>query len=90
MTRIAEGDDRCGATPAAGVALLGMEFFGAPLKGPTAPGECAGWEFVGGGAFRAISPVEPLLSMGDRLATAEDGPVGFARLAVSAGRALRD
>jgi len=62
VTRIVEGDDRCGPERVAGVTLRGAEFLGAPLIGPTALGECAGWEFTGGGAFRAISPVEPLRS----------------------------
>ena len=59
LTRIAEGDDGCGAAPVAGVTLRGAGRLGAPLIGPTALGECAGLGLAGGGAFRAISPVEP-------------------------------
>ena len=62
VTRIVEDDDRCGATRVAGVTLRGARFLGAPLIGPTALDGCAGWEFAGGGAFRAISPVESLRS----------------------------
>ena len=62
MTRIVEGDDRNGAAPVAGVTLRGAGFLSAPLIGPTALGECAGLGLTGGGAIRAISPVEPLRS----------------------------
>jgi len=61
-TRIVEGDDRCGAARGAGVTLRGAGFFGAPLIGPKALGEGAGLGLARGGAFRAISPVEPLRS----------------------------
>jgi hypothetical protein len=67
--------------------------------GPTALGECACWEFAGFGAFRAISPVEPLRSglasglsesVRDRGVIVEDDPIGPKRVAESSGRALRD
>lgn len=60
MIRIAEDGDGCGAAPVAGVTLREAGFLGAPLIGPTALDECAGLGFAGGGALRAISPVEPL------------------------------
>jgi len=59
VTRIAEGCDGCGAAPIAGGTLRGAGFLGAALIGSTALGECAGLGLAGGGAFRAISPVEP-------------------------------
>ena len=62
VTRIAEGGDGCGAAAVEGVTLRGAGFLDAPLIGPTALGECAGLGLVGGGVFRAISPVEPLRS----------------------------
>jgi len=60
VTRIAEGGDGCGAAPVAEVTLRGAGFFSAPLIGPPALVECAGLGLAGGGAFRAISPAEPL------------------------------
>jgi hypothetical protein len=61
-TRIVEGDGRRGAARATGVILRGASLSGAPRVGPAALGECAGWEFTGGGAFRAISAAGPLRS----------------------------
>jgi len=46
----------------AGVTLRGAEFAGAALIELEALGESAGWEFAGGGAFRAIRSVEPRCS----------------------------
>jgi hypothetical protein len=62
VTRIAEGGDRCGAAPVAGATLGGAGFLGAPLIGPKALGGFAGLGLASGGAFRAISPAEPLRS----------------------------
>ena len=77
MTRIAEGGDGCGAAPIEGVTLLGAGFLGAALIGPTALGACAGLGLAGGGAFRAISPVEPSRSgLGSGLADGFDFIVG--------------
>ena len=77
MTRIAEGGDQCGAVPIAGVTLRGAGFLGAPIIGPTALGECAGLGLAGGGAFRAIGPVEPLRSgLASGLADGLDSIVG--------------
>jgi hypothetical protein len=99
VTRIAEGDDRCGAARVASVTLRGAGFGGPPLIGETALGECAGLGLARGGAFRAISPVEPLRSglapglwesVRDRVVIAEDGPIGATLAAESSGRALRD
>lgn len=63
-TRIGGGDDRYGAAPVAGVTLRGAGFFGAALIGPKDSGEGAssGSGLAGGGAFRAVSPFEPLCS----------------------------
>jgi hypothetical protein len=61
--------------------------------------ECVGLGPARGGAFRAISPVEPLcprLASGlsesgkDRVVIAEDGAVGSTRVAESPGRAWRN
>ena len=81
-------------------ALRGAGFAGPPLIVLAALGECAGSEFAGGDASRAISPVEPSRpglasglseSVRDRVAVAEeDGPVGLSRVAASAVRALRN
>jgi hypothetical protein len=60
VTRIAEGGETCGAALIAGVGLPGAGLLGAPLFGPTALGEGARLGFAGGGAFRAISPADPL------------------------------
>ena len=77
MTRIAEGGDGCGAAAVAGVTLRGAGFLGAPLIAPTTLGECAGLGLAGGGAFRAISPVEPLRSgLASGLADGLDSIVG--------------
>jgi len=98
-TRIVESDDRCGAARVAGVTPRGAGFADAPLIGPTARSECAGWEFAGGSAFRVISQVEPLrsrLASGlsesarNRVVIAEDGPIGPTWVAESSGGALRD
>ena len=51
-----EGDDRRDA----GATLRGAGFLGAPFIGPTVLREYAGLGLAGGGAFRAINPVEPL------------------------------
>jgi len=99
LTRIVEGDEPCAGARIAGVTLRGAGFAGAPLIGPTALGASAGWEFAGGGAVRAIRPVELLrsgLASGlsesgkDRVVIAEDGAVGPTRAAESSGRAWRD
>jgi hypothetical protein len=55
-----EGDDRCGAVPVTGATQFGAGFRGGPLIEPTGWGEGAGLGLAGGGAFRAISPAEPL------------------------------
>jgi len=60
VTRIVEDDDRCGTARVAGVTLRGARFLGAPFIVPTVLRECAGLGLAGGGAFRAINPVEPL------------------------------
>ena len=99
MTRIAEGADGCDAAAVADVTLRGAGFLGASPLGPTAVSERAGLGLARGGAFRAISPAEPLrsgLALGlsesvrDRVVIAEDEPIGPTRVAESAGRALRD
>jgi hypothetical protein len=99
VKRIVEGDDRCGAARVAGIILRGAGLAGAPIFGTTAMGECAGWEFAGGSAFRAIGPVEPSRSElasvlsesgNDGVVLAEDGPIGATLGVESSGRALRD
>ena len=94
-----EGDDRCGAARVADITVRGPGFLGAPLIGPTALGECAGLGLARGGAFRAISPVEPLRSglaselsesVRDRVVIGEKGPIGPTWVAESFGPALRD
>src|SRR6266566_1139050 len=99
VTRIVEGDDRCGAARVAAVIPRGAGFADAPLIGPTALSECAGWEFAGGSVFRAISPVEPLRSglasglsesVRNRVVIAEDGPIAPTWVAESSGGALKD
>jgi hypothetical protein len=62
VTRIAEGGDGYSAPRVAGVTLRGAGRLGAPANEPTTLGECAGLGLAAGGAFRAISPVEPLRS----------------------------
>jgi len=93
VTRIVEGDERCGA------ALRWAVLTGAPRIEPTALGECAGWEFTGGGAFRAISAAGPLRSgltsgLSESVSgggvIAEAGAVVGTREVDSSGRALRD
>ena len=99
VTRTVEGDDTSGAARFAGGAQRGAGFPGGPFIGPTALGECAGLGLERGGAFRTISPMEPLrsgLAWGrsesarDRVVIAEDGPIGPTPVAESAGRALGD
>jgi hypothetical protein len=98
VKRIVEGDERRGAAGVAGITLRGAGLVGAPIIGTATLGKCAGWEFAGGGAFRAISPVEPLLSglasglsesADDGVVTAEDGPIGATLAAGLSGAALR-
>jgi hypothetical protein len=62
VTRIAERGDWYRALPIGGVALRGAGFLGAALIGPTAMGGCACSGLAGEGAFRAVSPFEPLRS----------------------------
>ena len=57
---MAEGGGRCGDTLVAGATLGPAGTLGAPLIGATVVSECAGLGVTGGGAFRAISPAEPL------------------------------
>ena len=94
-----EGDDTRGAARIAGISLRGAGLAGALLSGATALGECAGCETAGGGAFRAIVPVEPFrsgLASGlsksgnDGVVIAADGPIGATPAAGSSGGALRD
>jgi hypothetical protein len=94
-----EGEDRCGAARVAGVALRGAGFAGAPVMVPAALVECAGGEFAGGGAFRAITLVELPRSgrasglsesVRDGVVIAKDGPIDPARVAEFSGGALRD
>ena len=99
VTRIVEGADRCGAARAGNVSLRGAGLDNAPRIEPAALGEYAGWEFAGGGAFRAISAAGPwrsgLASGSSESATelaviAEEGAVGATRVADASGRAMRD
>jgi len=99
LTKSAEGDERCSAARIAGVTGVAVRwagFGGAVLIGPTVLGKCAGWEFAGGGAFRAIRAVEPgraglaVESARERVVTVGDGWAGATRVAESCGRALRD
>lgn len=99
VKRIVGGDDERGALSVAGVALRGAGMALAPLIGETTLGEGVGWKFSGGGAFRAIRPVESLrsgLASGvsesgnDGVVIAADGPIGATLAAGSSGGALRD
>ena len=98
VKRIAAGDDQWGARSVPGVTLRGAGMAEAPLIGATTLGECAGWEFAGGGAFRAVGSVESWrsgLASGrteseiDGVVTGEDGATGAARATGSSGGALR-
>ena len=93
LTRIAEGDDRRRGVRVAGGALRGEGFAGAPLIRLAALGECAGWEFAGGDAFRAISAVEPLRSglasgLADGLSEPDPGVAGAGAFTVGVRKLL--
>jgi hypothetical protein len=98
VTRIVEGNDRCGVGRVASATLGGAEFAGVPLIGERALGKCTGREFVGG-AFRAIGSADSLSSglaaglsesVKDRVAVAEDGSTCATREDESSGGAWRD
>lgn len=99
VTRIVEGADRCGAARAGDVSLRGAGLANAPRIEPAALGEYAGWEFTGGGAFRAISAGEPLRSgltsglsesVSGGVAISEAGAIVRTREVDSSSGALRD
>ena len=96
VTRTVESDDRCGAARVAGVTPRGAGFADAPLIGPTARSECAGWEFAGGSAISSVEPLRSGLASGlsesvrNRVVIAEDGPIGPTWVAESSGGAWRD
>jgi len=60
VTRIAEGDDRCGDTPMADATLCAAGFLGAPFIGLTALSGWPGLGLAGGSAVRGSGTAEPL------------------------------